>query len=79
MNLHGRMGNTALNYIVGDSGIYRVVAHNGCGYDTASVHIARKTCACEITLPNAFTPNNDGRNDASAASLQYDRIPDADL
>lgn len=56
-------GNTALNYVVGDSGIYRVIAHNGCGYDTASVHIARKTCACELTLPNAFTPDNDGRND----------------
>ena len=56
-------GNTALNYVVGDSGVYRVIAHNGCGYDTASVHIARKTCACELTLPNAFTPDNDGRND----------------
>jgi gliding motility-associated-like protein len=54
---------TALSYEVGDSGIYQVIAHNGCGYDTAAVHIARKTCTCELTLPNAFTPNNDGLND----------------
>jgi gliding motility-associated-like protein len=56
-------GSTALSYVVGDSGIYQVIAKNGCGSDTASVHIARKTCSCELTLPNAFTPNNDGLND----------------
>ena len=56
-------GSAALSYVVGDSGIYRVIAHNGCGYDTASVHIARKSCTCELTLPNAFTPNSDGLND----------------
>jgi gliding motility-associated-like protein len=56
-------GSTALAYQVGDSGIYKVIAKNGCGSDTAAVHIARKTCSCELTLPNAFTPNNDGLND----------------
>ena len=56
-------GSSAASYVVGDSGIYQVIAQNGCGYDTAAVHIARKTCACELTLPNAFTPNNDGVND----------------
>jgi len=57
-------GSMALNYSVGDSGIYQVIAKNGCGADTAAVHISRKTCACELTLPNAFTPNNDGLNDS---------------
>ena len=47
----------------GYSGIYQVIAQNGCGFDTATVHIARKTCTCELTLPNAFTPNFDGVND----------------
>jgi gliding motility-associated-like protein len=56
-------GSTGLTYSVGDSGVYQVIAHNGCGYDTAAVHIVRKTCTCELTLPNAFTPNNDGLND----------------
>jgi gliding motility-associated-like protein len=56
-------GNTALSYAVGDSGIYRVVAENGCGGDTASVHISRRVCDCELTLPNAFTPNGDGINE----------------
>lgn len=56
-------GSTAKTYMVGDSGIYQVIAHNGCGHDTSAVHIARKVCACDLTLPNAFTPNNDGVND----------------
>jgi gliding motility-associated-like protein len=56
-------GSAATTYVVGDSGIYQVIAQNGCGFDTASVHIARKTCTCELTLPNAFTPNFDGKND----------------
>ena len=58
-----RDGRLAVTYPVGDSGIYQVIAQNGCGFDTATVHIARKNCACELTLPNAFTPNNDGLND----------------
>jgi gliding motility-associated-like protein len=56
-------GSKALSYMVGDSGVYQVIAKNGCGYDTAAVHIARRVCSCELTLPNAFTPNNDGLND----------------
>jgi gliding motility-associated-like protein len=56
-------GSSALSYVVGDSGLYQVIATNGCGSDTAAVHISRKTCTCELTLPNAFTPNNDGVND----------------
>lgn len=56
-------GSTAKTYVVGDSGVYQVIAQNGCGFDTATVHIARKTCTCELTLPNAFTPNFDGVND----------------
>lgn len=56
-------GSTATTYVVGDSGTYQVIAQNGCGFDTAQVHIARRTCSCELTLPNAFTPNFDGHND----------------
>jgi gliding motility-associated-like protein len=56
-------GSTDPIYAVGDSGIYRVIAENGCGRDTASVHISRRVCECELTMPNAFTPNGDGLNE----------------
>jgi gliding motility-associated-like protein len=56
-------GSMATSYVVGDSGIYQVIAQNGCGMDTAAVHISRRVCSCELTLPNAFTPNFDGVND----------------
>jgi gliding motility-associated-like protein len=49
---------------VSDAGIYMltVTAANGC---TASdtVNVSSKICLHEISFPNAFTPNHDGRND----------------
>ncbi len=56
-------GSVAINYPVGEAGVYSVIAENGCGKDTAQVNIARRHCDCQLTLPNAFTPNNDGLNE----------------
>ena len=44
-------------------GIYTVVATNGCGSDTLTATVNFSTCSCQLLLPNAFTPNGDGRND----------------
>jgi len=56
-------GDTLAYYTVTTAGIYSLVAENGCGKDTASVKIELRHCECELTLPNAFTPNGDGRNE----------------
>jgi gliding motility-associated-like protein len=45
------------------TGEYRITATNGCGSDTASMYINFEPCPCALLLPNAFTPNGDGRND----------------
>jgi gliding motility-associated-like protein len=45
------------------SGLYRIVAENGCGRDTAEMNIVFDPCPCALLLPNAFTPNGDGLND----------------
>ena len=67
-------GSTDPIYAVGDSGIYQVIAENGCGRDTASVHISRRVCECELTMPNAFTPNGDGKNDVYTPIIPYSGV-----
>lgn len=45
------------------SGLYTVVATNGCGKDTLTSTVNLTACSCQLLLPNAFTPDGDGRND----------------
>jgi gliding motility-associated-like protein len=56
-------GFTGPRYEVTQPGVYTVVAENGCGKDTLQTKIQFQPCACNLLLPNAFTPNADGRND----------------
>jgi gliding motility-associated-like protein len=56
----GSMGNP---YHPTQSGIYTVIAANGCGRDTLTATVDFTACGCQLNLPNAFTPNGDGRND----------------
>lgn len=51
------------SYKVEQSGIYTVVAENGCGKDTLRATIDLTACSCQLLLPNAFTPDGNGRND----------------
>jgi gliding motility-associated-like protein len=46
------------------SGIYTVVAQNGCGKDTLVATVNFTACSCQLLLPNAFTPDGDGHNDS---------------
>lgn len=45
------------------SGVYTVVAQNGCGKDTLTATVDFTACSCQLNLPSAFTPNDDGHND----------------
>lgn len=50
-------------YTATQTGLYSIVAENGCGRDTARMNISFEPCPCSLLLPNAFTPNGDGLND----------------
>ncbi len=54
----GRIGNSIL---IQHGGIYTVTGINKCGTDTDTIEV--KQIFCDIWLPNAFTPNGDGKND----------------
>jgi gliding motility-associated-like protein len=51
------------SYTATTTGLYRIIAQNGCGRDTAEMNIVFESCPCALLLPNAFTPNGDGLND----------------
>jgi gliding motility-associated-like protein len=56
-------GSKTIAFTATATGLYRIVAQNGCGRDTAEMNIIFKPCPCALLLPNAFTPNGDGLND----------------
>ena len=56
-------GTMGASYQVTKSGMYSVIAANGCGRDTLKAVIDFVTCGCNLLLPNAFTPDGNGIND----------------
>ncbi len=56
-------GSTEAQISVSESGTFTVLASlDGCEA-SASAEIDFQPCGCVVTVPNAFTPNNDGLND----------------
>jgi gliding motility-associated-like protein len=57
-------GSTGNQIIATQPGTYGVtVSHPVCGSFYTEVNINSTLCDCNIMLPNAFSPNGDGRND----------------
>lgn len=56
-------GVTSPTYKITAPGFYSITASNSCSIDLRSFNIGMQTCDCEVFVPTAFTPNNDGLND----------------
>jgi gliding motility-associated-like protein len=66
-------GYTGAIYFASDSGWYWVEVSTHCGLDTDSIFIDYLLdLDCFVTVPNAFTPNGDGKNDLFQPVLNCD-------
>ncbi len=48
---------------INTTGLYFVEATNSCGKKTYSIFVTVLDCKCQVIVPSAFSPNNDGNND----------------
>lgn len=64
-------GSTQPTYLVRGPGMYSVEVSNRCFSHWDAVNVDYEHCAQEIYLPNAFTPNNDGKNPVFLPIFSY--------
>lgn len=49
--------------IIDKEGAYTLTVSNECSNDTKVINVTFKECPCKLSIPNAFSPNNDGLNE----------------
>lgn len=56
-------GAAGVEITITESGVYTVEIENQCGVQSDTFTVTFDDCDCQAYVPNAFTPNNDGRNE----------------
>ncbi|HMC97318.1 MAG TPA: gliding motility-associated C-terminal domain-containing protein, partial [Flavobacteriales bacterium] len=56
-------GDSTAQYTVTEADTYWVTVSNPCGAMTDSIEVSLDQCDCPVFVPNAFTPNDDDRNE----------------
>ncbi|MBS1600445.1 MAG: gliding motility-associated C-terminal domain-containing protein [Bacteroidetes bacterium] len=57
-------------YVVRNPGLYALNVENLCGYSADSIYVEQGVC--KLLMPDAFTPNNDGKNDVFRVKYPFD-------